>query len=282
MSWNELGSFAPIDLAEGRLQAHWAAQALSAVANVAIERRPGDAHTNLGWVREPAGFITNPFPDAHVAGLSLADLALHWEVPGGTKRAGFALEGETLSAARSWLTEHVRSVVPHLPDGPVPLRDYDMPDHPVAAGRPFTGGDPAGRLELARWFTTADEALTETARAHPTSSDVRTWPHHFDIGLLISYEPDVDPERARSIGVGMSPGDASIPQPYYYVNPYPRPDAGELPGLPGGGRWEQTKFFRALLTGEALIEAGEPAGRRGRVLEFLAAAIDACRALLDV
>ena len=282
MPWTELGSFAPTDFVEERLQAHWAVQPLSAAANIAIKAQPGDAHTNLGWDREHTGFTTNAFAGAHVAGLSLADLAIHWDVLGVTKWSPLVLEGKTLDEARSWLTEHVRSVVPDLPDGPVPLRDYEMPDHPIAAGRPFAGSDPARRLELARWFMTADEALSETARAHAMSSDVRTWPHHFDIGLLINYEPDADPEQARSIGVGMSPGDASIPQPYYYVNPYPRPDVNELPELPGGGYWEQTLFFGALLTGEALLGGGDPAGRRGRVLDFLANAIDACRVFLAV
>ena len=57
------------------------------------------------------------------------------------------------------------------------------------------------------------------------------WPHHFDIATLVKLE-DGQPANARSIGVGVSPGDEYYAQPYVYVSPWPRFDAGKLPDLP--------------------------------------------------
>jgi len=267
--WDELGSVAPTELVEARLQAHWAAQTLSASANSVIPAQAGDTHTNLGWDRETRAFVTHPFPDGSLAALTLHDLTLHWS-PESEPGSALELDGRTLKEALDW-----------IPGAPFALRDYDMPDHPVGTGQRFGGGDPERLAELARWYGTADDVLTEVAASHENSSTARTWPHHFDIGLLISLEPEVDPEHAKSIGVGLSPGDGFLAQPYYYVNPYPRPAADAPPSLPSGGYWEQQAFLGAVLTGTALLDGGPSDGRRGRALDFLNGAIESCMGLLE-
>lgn len=277
--WRDLGSEHLSDLIEERLQLHWAAQALSAATHAVLDRQPGDHHTNLGWDPDADAFVTHPFNAGHRASLAVAAFELRWLAPDGTILESFPLEGQTLETARLWITDLARPVADGLPEGPVPLRDYDMPTHPVENGQPFSGGDPAKRAELANWYANADLALAEIA-TDPAGSDVRTWPHHFDIGLLIALEPDKDPEEARSIGVGMSPGDTTIPQPYYYVYPYPRPQDAPLPELPSGGRWEQEAFFGAVLTGDVLADGGEVGEQHDRVGRFLDSAIKSARVLL--
>jgi hypothetical protein len=281
-AWHELGLIGASDLNEERLQLHWAAQPLSAAAHAAIERLPDDSHANLGWDHDAGAFVTREFPGGHVAALDVLGFALQWRAPDGTTIARFELKGNTLEATIGWLQKHLEAAVGALTGGSLELRDYDMPAHPVADGQPFNGGDRDRRAELAHWFATADIALTETEKANEGSSEVRTWPHHFDTGLLINLEPDKDPDEARSIGVGLSPGDSATPQPYYYVNPYPRPQATDLPDLPSGGRWEQELFFGAVLTGDALLEGGDPSGQHERVRVFLATAVDASRKLLGL
>ena len=274
-----LGSQPPTELFEERLQLHWAAQALSAVTHAVFKPQPGDHHTSLGWDSDAHAFTTHAFPGGHHASLVVPEFALRWRAPNGTTLERFPLEGQTLETARLWITDLTRPTADGLPAGPVPQRDYDMPGHAVADGKPFSGGDPARRAELANWYANADLALARIA-ADPASSDVRTWPHHFDMGLLITLDPDKDPEDARSIGVGMSPGDDKIPQPYYYVNPYPAQKDKPLPDLPSGGRWEKEAFFGALLTGEGLIDGGATPDQSDRLRAFLDSAVEAARALL--
>jgi hypothetical protein len=267
--WKKLGAVPPTDFVEERLQLHWACQPLSSAAQAAMVPLPGDSHTNLGWDHERGALTTQPFPSGHVAELRMAEFTLHWCDAKGVSLDLFALEGETLEAANGWLAEK-------FPDVALKRRDYEMPEHPVMGGEPFTGGARAKREELASWFATADIALTEVALATPGASSVRTWPHHFDSGSLIVFEPDKDPEEALSIGIGMSPGDPLTAQPYYYVIPYPRPKDQETPSFPSGGVWERDRFYGAMLTGEALLGSGEAAGQEGQVRSFLAAAINEC------
>ena len=66
-------------------------------------------------------------------------------------------------------------------------------------------------------------------------------------------------ESARAVGVGLSPGDTSYGQPYFYVNPWPRLDANDLPGLPGPGHWHSEGFVGAILTGTELSAAPDMA-----------------------
>ena len=91
---------------------------------------------------------------------------------------------------------------------------------------------------------------------------MRCWPQHFDIAFLVALE-EGPPESARSIGIGVSPGDGYYAQPYLYVSPYPRPDTENLPALPQGGRWHTKDFFGAVATGMDLLELSDP--RKGLI-----------------
>jgi hypothetical protein len=90
-----------------------------------------------------------------------------------------------------------------------------------------------------------------------------------------------DPEHARTLGVGMVPGDEGRPEPYFYVLPWPRPENPRLPPLGRGGSWNTGHWFGAVL--EAPRFMGERAARaQAEAVEaFLHAAVTACRSLLE-
>ncbi len=144
---------------------------------------------------------------------------------------------------------------------------------PVGEGRAFSGDDRAAFAELGRWFANAELVLTEVAANQPFTTAVRCWPHHFDIGFLVLLEPEKDPETAKSIGVGMLPGDATYPQPYFYVNPYPRPDDTPKFELAGGGHWHTEGFFGAILLGEKMTADGTAEAQKHRARSFIDSAL---------
>ena len=92
---------------------------------------------------------------------------------------------------------------------------------------------------------------------------MRLWPHHFDIATLWTLDAGVDAEEARSVGMGLSPGDGTYAQPYWYVTPWPYPQATaeELPPLPAG-RWHAEArnggWTGAVLLGEELVVQTDP------------------------
>jgi hypothetical protein len=271
-AWYDLGSVKPADLTDARLEAHWAAQALSAVGARLVDARPDDSHTGAVFRPDLGALLGEPLtrrPERRV-GLRLAELVLFVLDPDRTS-AELSLEGRTLDDAFRFLARQLG--VPSLSQP-----SYDMPDHPVGSGAPFCSGHETDKRELALWYENANGVLEAVAAREPGASSVRVWPHHFDIATLITVAPAVDAENARTVGVGMSPGDASYAEPYFYVAPWPHPDEHQTErALPAGGHWHGEGWYGAVLTGSALLEAPH---QHAALDAFLAAAISACRATL--
>ena len=95
--------------------------------------------------------------------------------------------------------------------------------------------------------------------------------------MLVSL--DEAGESARSIGVGLSPGDETYAQPYFYVSPWPAPKNPKLPALPPGGHWHTKDFFAAVATADELLAQEDP---RAALIAVIDAAFEAGRRWLDV
>lgn len=105
------------------------------------------------------------------------------------------------------------------------------------------------------------------------TSDVQLWPHHFDVAMLWfsgRLVPDTDPadeENAdEQMNFGFAPGDAALPQPYFYITAYPKPAGLTDMALPPDATWHTEAFTGALLLYETLVGADDPAER---LLTFL-------------
>ena len=230
-----------------RIQLHWAAQIAAGVGRTVIPQRPDDSNTAFGWsdehrtlVQEPVGGII-----AAVRPLDLVLLAIERD-----RVNEFPLSGRTLDEGFLFFEERFgRSL--NRPN-------VELPEHAVACGGAFlpVGADLA-RLE--QGFAAAAAQLERIRSRDPRASEVRCWPHHFDIATLM------DAGNGRTIGVGWVPGDAQLPEPYWYVTPYPYPaDRFNAPALPSGF-WNTDGWFGAVLN--------EPGAD---VLSFLDAAIESC------
>ncbi len=279
--WQRLGAAAPRDLVDTRLQLHHAAQLAASVGKTLLEPQPDDSHPNLGW--EPAlGVLaghTVPGERPFRAALRPADFALLLlgaDGPVGTPRR---LGGETLASARTWLAAAIEVHTGRPLSAGLVSPGYDLPEHPVSAGAAFSPEVEAS-VELGRWFANAQGVLDALAGAEPQASEVRCWPHHFDLATLIAVERGAGGEPAKTVGVGLSPGDGSYADPYWYVSPWPYPAADHpLATLPAG-RWHREGFTAAILTGSELV-SGDPDGQRARLEAFLDAAVAASRRALE-
>lgn len=228
--------------------AHWAAQIVSAAGSSLLPAQPDFSHTNLGWSAEHEALLGQPLAEGRQAGLRLRDLSLF--VTGSDAR--LSLPGSSVEAGLAWLSETLGASLT--------LPKHDMPAQPAVLG--------PGNPELASWFATADAQIEGVAEGR----SVRCWPHHFDIATLLVIDEGKPAEEARSIGVGMTPGDGSYPEPYWYVTPWPYPDAATtLSPLPGHARWHTEGWTGAVLVGDRNPDV---------VHEFLSSAVSACRALL--
>ena len=277
--WPTLGTRAPRELAPARLIAHWAAQIPAAVAATLADKQPDDSHTSLEWLSETgslAGTTVRLSERRYRMALAIGGLELLLLADTGSVLARQPLTGMTLKEGLHWATS---TLAQHsgAPGPELTLPAYDMPRHAVAKGAAFTL-DSSASTELARWYAASARVLGKLARDTPGASAVRCWPHHFDIATLVSLEPGATGEDAPSIGIGMTPGDGSYPEPYFYVTPWPYPKDPTPEDLPSGGIWHRKGWFGAVLTGSTLIEGTD---QEGRARGFIQAAIEAAKILIS-
>ncbi len=279
--WTTLGTISPSKLADARLSVHWASQLPAAVAAAVLPHRDDYAHTNLGWDSATGALLSRALGEerAVYAGLRVRDLS--WVVvENGEVVASLDADGKTLAQGQAWFAESVGKVsgtgIPSFP-----LFEHDMPAAAVEGGGVFDAkGQAAERAELALWIANAHFVLERFVRDDGAASQVRLWPHHFDLASLITLVQHEDAEQAKSVNVGFSFGDGSFDQPYAYVSPWPYPtDRNETPALVHGA-WQTDGFFAAVATGEVLVEGGE--GQSQRTEQFLAQASNQSRAMLGL
>jgi hypothetical protein len=279
MSNLPLGEVDPKILADARLELHWAAQILGSVGLTYGIAAPDFSHTSLTWIEDPAALGSPPLGDRTGArfALKLDDLCLLAVDENGSTR--HPLAGQTLDAGYHWLSNEVATRLEKTEVKQLTRFDHEMPGHPVKDGAEFAAAPAEHFAELGRWYATAFQLLRNFAAGTPAASAVRCWPHHFDVASLVQIDPHEEGEEARSIGVGMSPGDGSYAEPYWYVTPWPYPAAQLLPEL-DTGRWHTEGWVGAVLTATELVDQSKHANQKDFIDGFLQKAVSACRTVL--
>jgi hypothetical protein len=259
LDWRPLGGLARARLAEARLETHHAVQWLARTARAFIPAKPDDSHTNLGWDDALDGFSTHPLQDGARLGLRISDLTLVLlPVSGAGSSEQLRLHGRPNADARAWLGQHLRAR--GLDDGALDAPSpYEIPAHAIAKGAAYREVELKDALgELAAWFANAEISLGRIRERYAAKklqvSPVRCWPHHFDLATLLSLDAGGG-EQARTVNAGLSPGDESYNEPYFYVSPYPYPAAAKLPKLSKLGHWHTQGFTAAVAPASRIIAA---------------------------
>ena len=132
---------------------------------------------------------------------------------------------------------------------------------------------------LSRYYANANRLLNVVKDHLPGASEVRCWPHHFDIATLYTIDKDKPAEETRSIGIGLAPGGGEYEEFYYYLTPWPYPDIEEktLPEL-AAGTWHTKNWIGAVLTASEIYTTKD---QSKLIVDFINSAILSCAALLE-
>jgi len=281
MAWQELGAVPPKELAGARVQAHWAAQVLSAAGETFVAHAEDTSHTAMQWDAALAALAGAelPGPERLRLALRVRDLALLLVDASRRPLASQPLAGRTLAEADAWAAGAVRAATSGRLDRALAHPDYELPPHALARRGRFEAAAPA-LAELARWYANADAELRELAARTSGAGAVLCWPHHFDLAALVAVETGLDGAAAKTIGIGLSPGDEFVAEPYWYVNHGPEAESPRLPPL-AAGEWWTSGWIGAVLRGEELVAAGGGAAQQARLRAYLDSAVEASRRLLD-
>ena len=201
-SWRPLGSPAPETLTDARLDCHYCVQIASAAGVSLLAAAPDDSHSNLGWRPDLGALVGRTVSEEKPfqAALRVGDLTLLLLDANGVPIADFLLRGQTLAAGYDWINGAVASHLERPASTTISPRQLELPSHSLTSDAAISTAADALE-ELARWYGNANALIGELTGANSNASEVRCWPHHFDIASLISLDPGGDPETARSIGV---------------------------------------------------------------------------------
>ncbi|KAA3617142.1 MAG: hypothetical protein D8M58_03885 [Calditrichaeota bacterium] len=250
MDWQVIRNVDLEKLKQVRLQLHQASQLLAATGVSFVQNKADDSHTNMQWLDDLKAFESSAF-GSHMQ----LRLAINFEqlklilMDEDHDFSEFNLHGKTNEQAISWYNNALKSS--NFDPSKLTLKlHYEIPKTDQANGAPYDLFDPELFKEHSNHFSNANLVLQKIASQYKGASNVRCWPHHFDLGMLIVIEENTDPEKMKSIGVGYSPGDDNYDEPYYYVSPWPYPHYSKLKNeeLPGNGKWHITGFVSAILT----------------------------------
>lgn len=280
--WRSLGALPLAELVEPRLRLHHAAQLAACVGQSLLPKRSDDGQMALSFL--DGGMFGEALPQGFRVGLRLSSGSLEIEHSEDGLLGNLSLAGHTRTEALAWLRDRLTELGVSA-EGLSISMPYELPPHPLADGAAFSEGASEALGELARWYANAAALLAPLAEQEDATT-LRCWPHHFDLAVLLSLDAEAelgvdaeaDSDPARTIGVGLSPGDASYAEPYFYVTPWPNPKGVDYPALPFG-HWYTHSWVGAVLSATELLN--EPTNtQQARVEAFLAAAVGACEELL--
>jgi hypothetical protein len=277
--WCVLGAVDPKSLVDSRLQLHHAAQIIVSAAISYLPRKDDDSHTNLEWLPDLRALATNMLQAQSRYRLAVRpeDLTL-LSLSGGRARSEFPLDGRRLGDALRWMSAEL-AIDQLAPERLTTKKHYEIPPHPVAAGAPYRIGPRKDFVELSHAYHDAWLATSAVRSRTPGASDPRCWPHHFDLATLITL-PSAKGGTTPTIGFGMSPGDDSYAEPYFYVTPSPQPPADGLGALPVG-HWNTKQWVGAVLTETELAASAKDADQLERVNAYVDTAIVECRRVVS-
>ncbi|MGB8702183.1 MAG: hypothetical protein WCD18_22430 [Thermosynechococcaceae cyanobacterium] len=264
------------------MQLHYAIQSIAAVGAALAEPLPDGSHVSLSWNPTLEVFMGAPIRAETPFRVVLDPISLTAGLINQHNRifASQSLHRKTLTEALDWHKSELTRL--GVNTSGIQLLTYppDFPDHPLGHGDRFdTHQHIAERWELTLYYANTfhflQEAIAEAADATP----IHIWPHHFDMATLL-YLPGQRNGEPITIGIGLSPGDTSYAEPYWYVSPYPYPSTAQLPELDGNGLWHTQDWVGAVLTTSNLV-ADSSQAQQEQIQSFLESARLAAQSLLQ-
>jgi hypothetical protein len=268
------------NLTEARLQLHYTIQCIAAIGAALAEPLPDDSHVSLTWNPLLEVFMGAPIRAKTSFRIALDPITLTAGLVNQQNQvfAAFPFHQKTLAEALDWHCQELSQL--GVNPNSIKLLSYpsDFPDHPLGHGARFDAHQLIPeRWQLALYYANTFQFLRDIVAKTPDAMPIHIWPHHFDMAILIDV-PGKRDGAPMTIGVGLSPGDDSYPEPYWYVSPYPYPSIHHLPPLDGNGSWHTQQWVGAVLIASQLPEGTT---QNQQIQTFLGGAIQASQALLQ-
>ncbi|UXP33063.1 hypothetical protein N6H18_03710 [Reichenbachiella agarivorans] len=236
------------DIKQAREQSHQAIQNVAAVGRSFLPPSPSDESANLEWDAKLQRLVGR-WVDADItfrSSISIHEFIVYLVDEQFETISSISMQDSRQRDVMVWLEQQLgklgadfSKINLHYP--------YDLPVYPTASGEAFGVVNPLASHELSRLYHNSVLAITEVLSKEEKVSEIKCWPHHFDIAGSIILLDTGDPDTSKKISIGMSPGDEHYDEPYFYVAPWPYP-VKELPDISATlGHWHSNNWIGAVL-----------------------------------
>tara|TARA_R110002074_G_scaffold76560_2_gene174146 strand:+ start:16873 stop:17667 length:795 start_codon:yes stop_codon:yes gene_type:complete len=224
------------------IEVHKIIQYLAAAGNSFLPKKQDDSHTNLKSLTSCGCLTTRPLnKNGDVLAFSYSSFTLEWWIHAGDK-IKLPLDGITHNEIVKWIVERARNNEIEKPF--TAQMHYELPYKPVDDYYTFHLENKLRLTEIMHYRILAHLALEDTLENLTPHTEIRVWPHHFDIASLYT----LNKQKQHVIGLGMAIPDTISKHFYLYVKGY----AGEHPVTVSeiseldNGRWD-SHFNGAIL-----------------------------------
>ncbi len=224
------------------IEVHKIIQYLAATANSFLPKKKDDSHTNLKSLTGCGCLTTRPLnTNGDVLAFSYSSFSIEWWI-GGFDKIKFPLEGKTHKEVLDWIE---KQAIENGISFPFTYEmHYTLPYEPITDEYIFHLENMPRLGEIMHYRIMAHLALEDALQEFTPHSEIRVWPHHFDIASLYTFNK----RRGHVIGLGMSIPDEVSSNFYLYVKGYAGEQSVNVDTITGltNGHWD-TKFQGAVL-----------------------------------
>lgn len=254
-----------------RVELHRAIQIVGATGRSYSPPSIEDAYGSLHWHGDSGIMMSQVVgTDQRIyAGLSFSKFVLGIYHEDGAEIDSLHLNGYRFAEAVAWFRKVLNNAGL---DGNVLSLDlpYEIPEYGTQSDQEFRFKHKKVFSEFSKLYENAALVLGYYQRNNSkNATEMKCWPHHFDLAIQLIYDVDGEPDQKNYIGLGFSPGDDTYKRPYYYINLWPYPDIKEqdLPSFQGGS-WNTKGWFGAALDIKSIKKTNETVRQTQLVKDF--------------
>ena len=221
------------------IKTHQASQYLAAAAINYLDKRDDDSHSNLNWEGDKKCIESRRLNEE---GLLLALCLENWNLAFKTEDR-IIEELSLMSASHKDILNWIRNCFKDFGFPSFKFNfHYELPYPKITDNYLFETVDSIFVDSYSSKLTMSKDAIQEFLQRNSLQSEVRIWPHHFDLGFFTEINNEL------SLGGGMAIPDAVSENFYLYASVYRGHESLSPPNsMLAKGRWVSGEFTGAIL-----------------------------------
>jgi hypothetical protein len=210
---------------------HLASQYLAAAGKSFLENKDDDSQSNLAWHTGSNILVSRDLRKGIQLALSLETGHLIWLLED-VIHSQMDTQKHTHKEIVLWISKNAISLEI---DTPYAFETNYTLDYPKQEDSVVLGFDLTQASILAQTFTLAQNALASFLNTNELTSEIRVWPHHFDLGIYTEIKPKL------FLGAGLAIPDSLENELYFYASGWNKGQSVETKNLPKLkiGAWHQ-------------------------------------------